>query len=288
MRRVLSLLLAAAMPWLVPAPSAVAGGNDLDLLAFGRCIESPASTCVRVVDDEAGFVLLARDMGLAIMPLAPIAADTLGVAGFTLQLVHGLHGVDTSADHWRAAENPGSGLSTTHISVRKGLPYSVDIGAHFGTVWNSELYTIGADLRIAIDDSPIIWVPDFAIRGFASTMVGHPQFNLLSTGADFLIGKSIGIGHVVNITPFAGYGLSVIVASTRLIDADPEVNRQAVTNTDNPNASYQSEFAFSPDADIVHRGIAGLRFQFAVGEIAYQAQVSETMIQHGIMLGLRF
>lgn len=267
---------------------AEAGRNDINLLTFGTCSVSDRSPCTNVRTDEDGFASLARELALVMTPLSPTAADTLGIAGYSISVVQGFHGVDTSERHWSAAEDPTSSLQTTHLVVRKGLPLSIDIGTHFGTLWNSSLMSVGADLRWSIHENFLWPAPDLTVRGFATTVVNHPQMNLTTAGAEVVTGVPFGVGHVVNLTPYAGYSYTAIIPNTRVIDADPANNRPIGGIQGEPDSAYNSEFNLDPGTDFVHRGLFGLRVQFAVVELSWQASVSSVMFQNALLLGARF
>lgn len=260
---------------------AQAGRNDVDLSHFGSCTVSDASTCPGVRADDESFGLLARDLALALTPLSPTAAETLGVAGYSISIVQGFHGADTSQPYWDAAENATSSLTSTHLVVRKGLPFSIDIGTNFGTLWDSDLMSIGGDLRWSLHEDFLWPAPDLSVRGFASTTINHAHLNLTTAGVEVMTGIHFGVGNSVNITPFAGYNATFIIANTRIIDADPQVNRPV-------GGGYNSELTLDNGTEAVHRGLFGVRVQFAFAELAWEGAVSSVMFQNALMLGASF
>ena len=291
-----SFLIAAA---LVPT-SALAGENDVTLQRFGTCIAGPVvdvngeqrqSNCLRTEVDEANFRIFARDFGLMFAPKSATSAETLGQAGFAFQVEQTFNLLDTTQEAWQLADMDGLAndtQATTTFKFRKGLPLSLELGAHMTLLWQSQLMAVGGDLRWSIHEDYYWPVPDFTIRAFVNTVVGHPQLQLTNSGFDAVVGIPIGIADVMNLSPFAGYQLTAVTSSSRLIDASPDDLLPPVDNTTNPQLSNKPEFVFGVDTEIVHGGVAGLRVQFAIVDFTFQAYFSSTVQSYTLALGMDF
>jgi len=269
--------------------TAVAGPNDITLQRFGTCTNPPG--CISVDQDETGFRNLARDLGLVFVPKGLVTAETLGQAGFSFQIDQNFSIVDNSQDYWvRGNVNgePSGTLATTQVHIRKGLPFSFEIGAILTALWNSQLAAVGTELRWALHEDYLWPVPDLAVRGFVNTVVGSPQLSLTVTGFDIIASIPIGVGNVMNVTPFAGYNMSIIISASRLIDATPADPTPPFEDLSDPSQSNFPEFVFGVENEIVSQGIGGIRFQFALLNVLMQITASSHVQTYSFSVGLDF
>ncbi len=271
----------ASLGWLAPAH---AGDNDITLDRFGEC-QLVGQVCNRVQTNDEAFYDFARDIGLVFAPALGTTAETLGQAGFAVQIDQTFAIIDANEEHWVMAdanEDPSGTLPLTQFRIRKGLPLSLEIGGMLTVLWQSELVAIGSEFRWALHEDYLWPVPDLAIRGYVNTILGHSQLAVTVAGGEIVTGLPIGVGNVMNITPYAGYNLAAVVMASRLIDATPLDPRPPVDTTTQP------EFVFPVDTAVVHQGVAGLRLQFAVANVGFQAQFSSTVQNYTISYGLEF
>ncbi len=291
--RIVTGLGAAGLALLLPT-SAFAGPNDITLQRFVRMERS--MTAQIAVGEEQLFRDFSRDIGLIFAPRLATTGETLGVSGFSVQLDQSVSLVDSSSEYWQLGAqsgDPSGSLQTSTLHIRKGLPFSFEVGGTITKMWGSELMGVGAELRFApLED--ILWPgPDLAFRGFVSTVLGDTQLAMLLPGWDVVMSVPIGVGNVMNISPFAGYNMTVVVASSRLIDAEP-TNPQSAYTTDGTNpsggqpATYQPEVLFDDEATIVSQGIFGVRFEFAVVDLTFQGTVSSAVQSYTTSLGFSF
>lgn len=289
MRRLSAILIVLFAGLLAPR-SASAGDNDLTLQRFGECVAVGLAQCGSVRIDEDAFRLLTRDLGLVTFPRLRASAETLGQAGFAFQVDHSFSVVDANSDRWRRAhvdEQPNGTLMTTQLHLRKGLPMSLELGTMATFLWQSDLVAIGAELKWALHEDTLWPVPDLMIRGFGNTVLGHPQLLLTNAGVDIVTGLPIGAGNVMNITPYAGYTMLLVIAGTQIIDATPGDPLPPVVSTD-PSATNQPEFSFDVEAQIVHQALLGLRFQFGVVNALFEVNANKHVQSYGLTLGADF
>ena len=105
----------------------MAGGNDVTLYRFGECRFS-GTTCQSVETNDEAFYAFARDLGLVFSPALGTTAETLGQAGFAVQVDQTFAVIDSGAEHWTLADrdgNPSGTLPLTAFHIRKGLPLSL-------------------------------------------------------------------------------------------------------------------------------------------------------------------
>lgn len=263
---------------------ALAGGNDITLDRFGEC-QLVGLACAQVETDDAAFYDFARDIGLVFAPPLGTTGETLGQAGFAVQIDQTFAVVDAHEDHWLLAdadETPVGTLPITQFHIRKGLPLSLELGGMFSVLWDSQLVAIGSEVRWALHEDYLWPVPDLAIRGYVNTILGHSQLAVTVAGGEIVTGLPIGVGNVMNITPYAGYNLAAVVMASRLIDKTPLDPRPPVDSTTQP------EFVFPVETELVHQGVAGIRLQFAVANVGFQAQFGSTVQNYTLSYGLEF
>lgn len=207
---------------------AVAKPNDIQLNGLGRpatnAQSDPASVRFRLLTSELALALSSK-------PLTP--AETLGISGFEYFIGFGYADISETESYWQG--QPGSpvfegvrqerkipkGVLIPSIHLRKGLPLSTEIGVQGNYFASSEMFMVGVDLKVALHESFFRWFPSIAIRGAASTLFGAGDF-IISTGeADLLISLPIGIGNMVRIDPYIGFGIMRMDATSDVIDATP-------------------------------------------------------------------
>ena len=143
-RRLLIALPLMAMLAL-PGPSQAAQYD----LTLGRYLSANCDfTCA-----QSQFEDLMVELGQITAPVFLSPAETLGLNGFAIGFEGTIAPISKDEAFWTdAAEgNPGSVLFIPHLHVRKGLPFSFEIGTQLGMIPNSELYMVGAELKWALN-----------------------------------------------------------------------------------------------------------------------------------------
>jgi len=283
-------LLTATFLVVASAP-ALAGSNDITLQRFGQCTFGSEGNCTGVLVDEQGFRNFARDFGLVMSPRIAATAETLGQAGFAFQIDHTINTIDATEPYWILANengDPSGSMATTSFHVRKGLPFSLELGGLFTALWNSSMVSVGTELKWALHEDYLWPVPDLMVRGFVNTVLGDPQLSLTNAGVDVVVGAPIGVGDVMNITPFAGYEMTAVISSSRLIDATPEDLTPPFQDLENPSRSNAPEFVFDVDTELVHQGLGGVRFQFTAVNLLMMVTASGDVQSYTFSLGADF
>lgn len=274
------------------AAHASAGSNDITLQRFGQQVgQVGLGQGLSVDQDDVGFEHLTRDLSLAILPRGLATGETLGQAGFAIQVDQSFSNIDQTQDYWIKAtfdEQPASTLTTTQFHVRKGLPLGLELGAMVNGLWSSKLFFIGGELRWSLHEDFFGGMPDFTIRGFGGTMLGNADLSISGGGLDAIVSYPIGVASVVNITPFAGYNLSVTSSSSRLLDVTPADPSPPVTDSSDPSRNNKPEFVFGPVTQIMHQALIGVRTQFAVLDVSLQAAVGSPVQTYSMSVGFDF
>jgi len=291
----LGRLLAGAALLLLPVASAHAS-NNFTLQRFGKCedLRRPNNNCLLTSTKDKAFRSFAGQLGevMTIKGVAP--ADTPGVAGFVFQIDRSFNDFDVKTDDaenpWVLAHKTGkpeASMGTTQIHVRKGLPFSFEVGTVLTLLDDSDLMAVGVEGKWALHED-IFWpLPDLAIHGGLNTLLGSSDLVLTNLQIDALLSLPIGIGSVVNLTPFGGYGVVLPFSASRLIDTTPDDPRPAVAS-DTESLRNQPEVNFSLDTEPRPVAVVGARFQWAMLDLTYQSQFSDTVTSQSVSIGADF
>lgn len=135
-------------------------------------------------------------------------------------------------------------MFTSHLQIRKGLPFSFEVAGNMAYLFASEMFTMGADLRWALNEG-FYYFPDVAVRGTVNTLMGSRDLNMVTTGWDVSMSKAFDISGVMSLTPYVGYQQLYIIASSRLLNAYPQDPRPPQFDPSNPNNTFSPEFVFA-------------------------------------------
>ena len=194
-----------------PAPSQA---NKLDL-AIGRFIncEYPSQCSADIAEYER--FMAEYSFGLSPKLMAP--ASTLGYSGFYMALEGSLtpvpDGGDSSKRRWYKGvgpldEAPGV-MFFPSVHVRKGLPWSMELGGTINYLSQSELVGLGADVKWSIFEGYRHGfrgvLPDVAARGSVVRVLGQSDIDMTIIGVDASMSYPFGIGGMLSLTPYVGW-----------------------------------------------------------------------------------
>lgn len=272
MRNVLTpfALLAGAAGVLASAEPAEAARFDLQLAEFATLEDGALEV------DSAGFEAMSRDLGLALRPRFAGPGSTLGSLGFDFAYGYVLTDIDETSDHWtRPVASPAGTLAVSQLIVRKGLPYSFEIGGVLSHLHDSRMWAIALELKWAFVEG-FRAAPDIGLRNHINTLVGSRDLAMLTVGSDLLLSKQFGLGGMVQLTPFLGYGFTFIRASSHVLGRFPEGGLQPAT-------------FIMPDQNILaHRGVLGLRVLASVVDVGVEAALGKDVMSFGFRTGVSF
>lgn len=291
-RRLAALTLGSAL--LSFGTSALGAGNDLVLHRLGSCVDA---ACSEVQRDDDAFRQLTRDLGLAFSPKGLAPPETLGEAGFNYGFELIFNTVDSSAisdggaePYWQTAvedRDPSDILMVSQLHIRKGLPFSFELGAVLSHLFQSSMWGLGVELAWAFHEDTYWPVPDFGVRGFVSNVVGSTDLNLTLAGFDLMLGIPIGISNLYSLTPYAGWNYTAIFASSRLLDKTPGDNTPPFQGSGG-TASVKPEFVFDDTRQQFNRFVGGLRFGYAVVNLTLETSIGADVQSYALHLGLDF
>ncbi len=177
-------------------------GRFVECDAFGRC--SP-----RIAEYEKFLAEYA--FGLSPKILAP--AETLGYSGFYLGLEGTLTTIPVSETYrWKAGTAPADSypgvMFVPTIHMRKGLPWSFEIGGTINYLAQSEVVALGMDVKWSLFEGYRKGLrgglPDVAARGSVVRVLGQSDVDMTIVGVDGSISYPFGIGGLVTLTPYGG------------------------------------------------------------------------------------
>jgi len=273
---------------------------DISLRGLGRPApggtlkSDPAIQRYREMSTELAMALSSR-------PLAP--AETLGMSGFEFSLVSTTADITEAADYWQG--QPGSpifeGVQANHgsrqipgafwipsLHIRKGLPLSSEIGITGSYLAFSEMFMMGAEAKIALHESYFRWVPALALRGAASRLFGSSDLDMITSEFDLMASLPFGIGGMVQVTPYTGYGILYAHVNSQVLDETP----YSVLDANDQKGGRGGSLYTFPTLDMFDNGngryFIGFRINVAMMEIIYELNIGfadQTLTSHSFKLG---
>jgi len=264
------LILLVAVMMLGSIPSAMAADGDFTLWRFcqrdpntGWCVPEVGNN-TRVQADNAKFSKFTEQLAAVLSPRYHAPAETLGWSGWNVGFEYTLSDIP-GGEHWDDAlegternltMNPDPDpkksrsapnlLNTVQFHVRKGLPFSTELGFNVTYLINSKMYLLGVEGKFAFVEG-FEYVPDFAVRMNYSHLFGCDDMDLDILGWDLSISKNFGLGGFVQLAPYTGYSLVYSMVGTHVINPTFDAaNNDRLLQLDAQN-------------QIVHRWFIGLR-----------------------------
>ena len=90
-----------------------------------------------------------------------------------------------------------------------------------GYLINSELWTVGAGLKWALNEAVRSFPIDFSISSYANRVVGSTQLDLSTVTYGATLGTQFGLLGMVNIAPFISYRPIIVFAGSNTLDSTP-------------------------------------------------------------------
>jgi hypothetical protein len=168
---------------------AVAGDNDINMREFP--------------DNKELFGDLIKDLGAAMSYRAVTPAEPLGLLlGIDVGLEVTGSKMKNELDGWKTAtsSNGNDTIYNGKIHVHKGLPLGIDVGAFVGSIADSNIQSLGGEIKYAILKGTTV-TPALAVRGSYTTMRGVDDLDLNTAGVELSISKGF-----LMLTPYAGLG----------------------------------------------------------------------------------
>jgi len=304
--------------------TALAGSNDFVLHRFRTCeagiagcqdgvvrertydpTDAQPNEVYRVLPDGAAFGSFVRELGIAISPRMLEPAETLGQAGFAFGVGSTFTDILQDRSYWKLAmptesDAPPEGLTTVNLQLRKGLPFSFQMGGALTYLVGSEMFALGADIKWALNEGFVL-LPDIAIRGSVNALVGNRDLDMVTGGGDITVSHPFPIGGVVVLTPYVGWNRLVITAASHVLDATPGLDgfppTHCITDDNDANrgsdangnfteecvravegvesADLRANFVLARQTMDFNRWFGGLRVQFTVVTLTFEGNYGD-------------
>ena len=261
---------------------ALAAPNDFKIQILGNPTDPDT---LRATIANANFQAFAKQMGAALVSSDLTPPGTLGHSGFSAAMelsVVSLKGISRGetppTGPWfiMPTENTFQGsFLLPGVHVRKGLPWSFEIGTKVGWIDKSDMVVGTLEAKWAGNEG-FAYLPDVAVRFHATRLFNTRDFELGAGGLDFSVGKKWAIGGMITLTPYGGWDLTFVGASTpRLVDFQPdrtEAQSYASQYAQFNNAGVYKEVALLANAH--NRFYGGARFIGGVIQIVAEVSIT--------------
>ncbi|HZH13314.1 MAG TPA: hypothetical protein VE057_03025 [Archangium sp.] len=248
-----------ALAVLVCGSAAYADRNDFRVTDLGNPATDPEA--------NTDFRAFARTFAAVMTSANLMPPETLGHAGFSLNAELSVIGLPTPGREDGQTTLPTEGTPTNpllipSVHVRKGLPFSFELGARVGWIDRSSMFATTGELKWAVNEG-FTWLPDIAVRLHVTRLMGNKDFDLTAGGLDFGVGKQFPLGGMVTLTPYGGLDLVGVAASTDTLDFNQSRTRGDTLNPANPYAGLDNTGVYQEvklGENINSRLYGGVRF----------------------------
>jgi len=263
MRRLTCLAFLATF---LASASAHAEPQDFQLYKLGN----PATEA----NANANFRLFASQLGAALCSYNLEPPETLGHSGFNIAFEYAIATINNAPSVWPTVQGaPPSTLLMPTLHLRKGLPFSVEIGAKVSYLQETRMAAGTVEVKWALNEG-FFYFPDLGIRGHGTHLVGSRDFSLTIAGLDIGLGHQFAIGGMLTLTPYAGFDMQWVYASSGVIDFNP--GRSLSDSQTNPTDQTGVFDTVQIHQNYNLRGYFGVRLISYVFEFAAEASIVDT------------
>lgn len=218
-----------ALATLVSGVAAYADQNDLQITKLGRPGEAVACSSDVCPTGNSQFQSFARAFAASLTSANLMPPESLGHAGFNVNAELAVVSLPSSVQLPTEGQQPSTMLVPS-FHVRKGLPFSVELGARVGWVEKSRMLAATGEVKWAINEG-FTYLPDLGVRAHATRLMGVQDFGLTNTGVDVGIGKQFPVGGMVTFTPYGGLDFNFVGADTNSLYFTPSSNPPTPNDT---------------------------------------------------------
>jgi hypothetical protein len=216
---------------LILSQNAIAGEYDFQISQLGDPASTPSS--------NANFRAFARQLGAAISSVNLSPPSSLGHSGFAF--AGELSVVDFGTNPGLPTQGEFRGpLLIPSFHVRKGLPFSFELGARAGWIQNSRMGVGTVELKWAVNEG-FAFLPDVAVKGSITKLLNSRDFDLTVGGLDLAVGKKLTLAGMMTFTPYIGWNLAFVGAASGTVDFRPT---RTLAESDLPADQFQDFSAY--------------------------------------------
>lgn len=206
-----------ALVTLLSGVAAHADKNDLRMAQLGNPNPGGLNASATANSDFQSF---ARAMSASITSVNLMPPETLGHAAFNVNAELAVVSVPSSIKFPTESTQPSTMLVPS-FHVRKGLPFSVELGGRVGWVEKSRMVAATGEAKWAVNEG-FTYLPDIGVRGHVTKLMGAQDLSLTAVGLDAGIGKQFPLGGMVTLTPYGGLDFTFVSAKTSMLDFQPD------------------------------------------------------------------
>jgi hypothetical protein len=212
---------------------------------------------------EGNFRSFARQLAATFSSAGLTPAQSIGSLGFAVAIESGLVSVPQESSPWPTTAPVPSVLFVPSVSVRKGLPYSFELGARAAWLSANRLGAASVGLRWAVSEG-INALPDIVIGASLTTLINAPQMQVATAGTSLTVGRRFVVRETVGLSPYLGWNLAFVSAVSDLIDFSPN---PSLSDSDlaRPGDAGNARFApLSPIENSHNRFYAGCEVGYGI------------------------
>lgn len=149
------------------------------------------------------FVKFSENVAAATQYKGVTPPEPLGILGFDVGVSVSYTTIETDDIFDLASEGDFdvAGIALPRITVHKGLPFGIDIGASASGAPGTDIRVLGAEIRYAVLEGNVA-LPAVGIRASGSVLQGVDELDMQNIGVDISVSKGF-----VMLTPYAGVGV---------------------------------------------------------------------------------
>ncbi|WP_257459910.1 hypothetical protein [Archangium lipolyticum] len=229
-----------ALAVLVGGPAAYADRNDFVITNLGnpnpvRAAGSTEFSANFNPEANGDFRAFTRTFAAVMTSANLMPPETLGHAGFAVNAELSVIGLPSPGREDGQVTLPTERTQTDSlllpsVHVRKGLPFSLELGARVGWIDRSSMFATTGELKWAVNEG-FTWLPDIGVRAHVTRLLGNKDFDLTAAGLDVGVGKQFPLGGMVTLTPYGGIDLVGVAANSDTLDFDQS---RLLTDPSNP------------------------------------------------------
>ncbi len=233
---------------------ASANGN---FRVFARQLAAAMSTATLMPPETLGHAGFAFSAEVAVVQ---IGEDASGAGGITFPTQRAEQCQATEMCEGTGYKNGmSSPVLIPSVHIRKGLPYSFELGGRLGWLEKSRMFIGTLELKWAVNEG-FTYLPDISVGGRISKLINSRDFDVTTGGLEVSVGKQFALGGMVTLTPYGGWNLMFVGASSNPIDFDPN---RSLAQAETPADQFRDIYVFDSvqaASNTHNRFYGGLRF----------------------------
>jgi len=149
------------------------------------------------------FKQLSENVAAATQYKGVTPTEPLGILGIDVGLSVSYTSIDAEEIFDIASEGDFdvAGIALPRLTVHKGLPLGIDVGASVSGAPGTDIQVLGAEVRYAILKGNVA-LPAVGVRASASLLQGVDEIDMQNLGLDISVSKGF-----LLLTPYAGVGV---------------------------------------------------------------------------------